>query len=76
MTDRSARALLYAALVLLYALHQDLWLWDDPRIVLGLPVGLTYHVLYCLVAALLLALVVRFAWPTAVESPAERGADR
>ena len=76
MTGRSVRALLYAALVLLYAFHQDLWLWDDPRIVLGLPVGLTYHVLYCLVAALLLALVVRFAWPAAVESSAEWEADR
>ena len=76
MTGRSARALLYAALVLLYALHQDLWLWDDPRIVLGLPVGLTYHVLYCLAAALLLALAVRFAWPGVVESSAERKTDR
>jgi len=75
LTGRSVRALLYAALVLLYVFHQDLWLWDDPRIVLGLPVGLTYHVVYCLVASLLLALAVRFAWPTAVESSAEQGTD-
>ena len=65
MTGRSVRALLYAALVLLFVLHQDLWLWDDPRIVLGLPVGLSYHVVYCLVASLLLGLTVRFAWPEA-----------
>ena len=63
MTGRAGRAWIYAALVLLYLLHQDLWLWDDPRIVLGLPVGLTYHVAYCLAAALLLAVTVRFAWP-------------
>ena len=65
MTGRSVRALLYAALVLLFVLHQDLWLWDDPRIVLGLPVGLSYHVGYWLVASLLLGLTVRFAWPEA-----------
>ena len=63
MTGRSVRALLYAALFLLFVLHQDSWLWDDPRIVLGLPVGLSYHVVYCLVASLLLGLTVRFAWP-------------
>jgi hypothetical protein len=76
LTGRSARALLFGALVLLYALHQDLWLWDDARIVLGLPVGLTYHVIYCLGAALLLALAVRFAWPGAVDSSEERESDR
>jgi len=76
LTVRSVRVALFVALVLLYALHQDLWLWNDPRIVLGLPVGLTYHVLYCLGAALLLALAVSFAWPAAVESSGERGADR
>jgi len=65
LTGRSVRALLYAALVLLFVLHQDSWLWDDPRIVLGLPVGLTYHVVYCLVASLLLWLLVRLAWPEA-----------
>ena len=63
MTGSSVRRLLYAALALLLVLHQDLWLWDDPRIVLGLPVGLTYHVVYCLVAALLLGIAVMFAWP-------------
>jgi hypothetical protein len=57
------RLLSYVALVLLFVLHQDLWLWNDPRIVLGLPAGLTYHVGYCLVTAGLLALLVRFAWP-------------
>lgn len=76
MTGRSARALLLGALVLLFALHQDLWLWFDPRIVLGLPVGLTYHVVYCLAAALLLALAVRFAWPEGVESQGEPETDR
>ena len=54
---------LYAALGLLYLLHNDLWLWNDARLVLGLPVGLVYHLGYCLAAALLFAALVRWAWP-------------
>jgi hypothetical protein len=61
------RRSLYAALVLLFLLHNDLWLWNDPRFVLGLPVGLTYHVVFCAVVTLLLALLVRFAWPRELE---------
>ena len=58
------RALLFAALGILYLLHTDLWLWDDGRLWLGLPAGLTYHVLYCLATAGLMALLVRYAWPS------------
>ncbi len=57
------RWILYLALALLYLLHNDLWLWHDERLVLGLPVGLTYHVLYCLATAVVMALLVRYAWP-------------
>ena len=57
------RRLLYLALVVLLALHQDFWGWHDASFVLGLPSGLTYHLFYCLVAAGLMALLVRFAWP-------------
>ncbi|MDX1502391.1 MAG: DUF3311 domain-containing protein [Thermoanaerobaculia bacterium] len=49
----------WTAVAALYLLHNDLWLWDDPRRLLGLPVGLTYHVLYCVAAAALMALLVR-----------------
>ena len=54
---------LYVGLTVLFLFHQDLWLWDDARFVLGLPVGLTYHVAYCLGVSVLMALLVRFAWP-------------
>ena len=57
------RLLLYALLATLYLLHTDLWLWNDPSWSFGLPVGLTYHVFYCLAAAATLALLVRHAWP-------------
>ena len=63
MSASVRRVLLYLALILLLLLHGDLWLWRDGRFVLGLPVGLTYHIVYCFVAAALLGLVVRFAWP-------------
>ncbi len=34
---------------------------------MGLPVGLFYHVAYCLVAAVLFALMIKFAWPKHLE---------
>ncbi len=54
---------LYAALAALYLLHNDLWLWSDARLVLGLPAGLLYHVAYCLVTSAVLAMLVGWAWP-------------
>jgi len=53
---------------LLLLLHNDVWLWDDDSLVLGLPVGMTYHVGYSLVAFLLFLLLVRFAWPRHLEA--------
>lgn len=68
-----ARGILYAALVLLVILHQDLWLWHDARMVLGLPVGLTYHVAYCLASAVLMAFLVRYAWPAHLDAVDDGG---
>jgi hypothetical protein len=64
----TGRGILYAALLLLAVLHQDLWLWNDARMLFGLPIGLTYHVLYCLAVVVLMALLVRFAWPTHLDA--------
>jgi hypothetical protein len=66
--------ILYAAIVVLYLLHNDWWFWNDPRIVLGLPVGLTYHIGYNIAAAVLMFLLVRFAWPSHLEVIGEAGA--
>jgi hypothetical protein len=51
--------------VAMYALHQDVWFWRTAQpIVLGLfPIGLFYHAMYAAAVALLMALLVRFAWP-------------
>lgn len=56
---RPIRWFLYCLLVLLFLLHNDFWLWETPRLVLGLPVGLLYHIGFCLAAALLMAAFVK-----------------
>jgi hypothetical protein len=61
--SKPARYALYSTLVVMYVLHNDFWLWSDGRIVLGLPVGLLYHIIYAAVTSVLLFLIVRFAWP-------------
>ena len=55
----SRRGLGWLALLGLFALHQDLWLWNDGELLFGLPVGLTYHLAYCLAAGLLMTWLVR-----------------
>ena len=72
MSRAAVRRLLLAALLLVFVLHNDFWQWDDATPLWGLPVGLTYHIVYCLVAALLMWLLVRFAWPEELGSPPER----
>ncbi len=61
------RGLNVLALVLLFVLHQDFWLWSDASIVLGLPVGLTYHIGICILAS-----VVFFGLVRLVLTPADR----
>ncbi len=64
--------LLYAALVVLYLLHNDLWLWNDSRLVLGLPAGLAYHIGFCIAASVVLTLLVIHAWPDHLDSETPR----
>lgn len=55
---------LYLALVILLILHLDLWNWNNADLVFGLlPVGLVYHIGFCVAAILLMAGLVNFAWP-------------
>ena len=51
---------LYSLIVLLFILHNDFWFWETPQIILGLPVGLLYHIMYCLAASLLMFCLVKF----------------
>jgi hypothetical protein len=63
------RWLLALMAITLYVLHQDFWFWRTARpLVFGfLPIGLFYHACYSLAAALLMALLVRTAWPSHLE---------
>ena len=68
------RRLLYVLLALFFVLRYDLWLWDDARLFAGLPAGLLFHVAYCFAAAILLGLLVRYAWPAGLGADREEGA--
>ncbi len=61
------RYVVYGVLLLLYVLHTDVWYWNDPRIVLGLPIGVTYHILWTLLVSVAFWLAVRYAWPADLE---------
>lgn len=58
---------LYGALVVLYLLHNDLWLWHDGSRVLGLPAGLLYHIGFAAATSVVLTLLVIYAWPDHLE---------
>lgn len=60
------RALLYWTLALVYLLHNDWWLWGVNQRFLGLPAGLAYHLSYCFVVVLCMALLVKYAWPRGI----------
>lgn len=66
-----ARNAVYVLLGILYLLHNDLWLWDDGRLVAGLPAGLVYHVGFCAAAAGMLYLLVTRAWPAHLDEQGE-----
>ena len=63
------RALLVLAVVVMWLAHQDLWFWRTARpLVFGvLPIGLFYHACYTLACALLMAALVKWAWPSHLE---------
>jgi Protein of unknown function (DUF3311) len=51
-----------------YVLHQDDWNWKSTDLIFGfLPVGLAYHAGYSILAAIMMAVLVKFAWPGHLE---------
>ena len=77
---RMKRILLVVAVAALYILHQDIWFWRSSYLVFGfIPIGLFYHACFSAAAALLMWLLVTFAWPSHLErevEQAEREEDR
>jgi hypothetical protein len=67
------KTLLAAAVVALYVLHQDFWNWRtaDPLVFGFVPVGLFYQGCFSVASALLMWLLVRFAWPGHLEREIE-----
>jgi len=58
----------WALVLLLVVLHQDVWFWKDSRLVFGfIPIGLMYHACLSMAASVVWFLAVQFAWPTGLE---------
>jgi hypothetical protein len=65
------RTFLLTLLVLMvYVLHQDFWNWNkaEPLVLGFLPIGLAYHAGYSVLAAITMAILVKFAWPKHLEN--------
>jgi hypothetical protein len=70
---RPGEIAVWAVVVLLAILHQDVWFWGDQTLVLGfMPVGLFYHAMFSLACGGVWALAVMFAWPGHLEVWAEK----
>jgi len=70
------KAALLTAAVALYMLHQDFWFWRTayPLVFGFLPVGLFYHGVYTVTVSGLMWMLVKFSWPSHLESnlPSEK----
>ena len=64
MTKVFSRWMLYIGLVVLFLLHNDFWLWGNPQRVIGLPIGLLYHIGFCVAASILMMLIINHALPS------------
>ena len=53
-----------------YVLHQDFWNWKktEPLVFGFLPIGLAYHAGFSILAAILMAILVKVAWPKHLEN--------
>jgi hypothetical protein len=69
LRTKSSSTAAFVIVLLIYALHQDLWFWREARpLVFGfLPVGLFYHAAFTAACSVLLWWLVRVAWPEHLE---------
>jgi hypothetical protein len=67
------RTLLVIAVIIVYLLHQDFWFWRTAQpLVFGfIPIGLFYHACFAVLSALLMWLLVTYAWPSHLEQEIE-----
>ncbi|HNO77424.1 MAG TPA: hypothetical protein PKN33_05120 [Phycisphaerae bacterium] len=59
------RIFVYFLIVLLAIVHQDFWWWDTEKPLIGgvVPIGLAYHALVSLAAAIFWGLAAKYCWP-------------
>ena len=59
--------------VVIFALHQDWWNWKqtEPLVFGFLPIGLAYHAGYAILTMVMMAVLVKFAWPRHLEDVEE-----
>ena len=67
MKKTLVRWILYVGLIALFLLHNDFWLWDNPKVIAGLPIGLLYHIGFCVAAAILMMLIINHALPSQLQ---------
>lgn len=58
----------------MFLLHQDCWNWKryEPLFFGFVPVGLAYHAAYSIAAAVMMAVLVKYAWPKDLEQVEEK----
>jgi len=71
--NNSRHWIVWIGTLVLLLLHQDIWFWNNYETeVLGfMPVGLAYHAVFSIVAALWWGAVMKFSWPYHLEAMAE-----
>jgi hypothetical protein len=75
---RLRNLLLTLLVIAVYLLHQDFWNWKkaNPLILGFLPIGLAYHAAYSMLASIMMAILVKFAWPHHIEISEPQDAER
>lgn len=64
---------IFGLILLLAILHQDWWWWNtyEPLVLGFVPIGLAYHALVSIAAAVLWAMAVKYCWPSDVDEVEE-----
>jgi hypothetical protein len=70
--------LLTVLIIAVYVAHQDSWNWKrfEPLVFGFLPIGLAYQAFYSFLAAALMAILVKVAWPRHLENVESKDAGR
>lgn len=72
------KILLTLMVLAVYALHQDFWNWKkvEPLVFGFLPIGLAYQAGYSILASLMMACLVHWAWPKHLETVQAEGSSK